>query len=138
MMKKLMLSVAFVSAMIFVASPLMAASVPGVDDTSIKIGILTDFSGPGKHPGTKIYHATKVWMDDVNARGGIHGRKLELYVGDHGWNPSRGMAEAKRLISEHDIFMFINTCGSAVNQAVIPLMQKDLLEYLPCRFHLFY
>ena len=125
MMKKLMLTLVFLSTMILAASPSMAASVPGVDDTSIKIGILTDFSGPGKHPGTKIYHATKVWLDDVNARGGVHGRKLELYVGDHGWNPSRGMAEAKRLISEHDVFMFINTCGSAVNQAVIPLMQKE-------------
>ncbi len=125
MMKKLMLSVILFSAMIFTAAPLMAGSVPGVDDTSIKIGLLTDFSGPGKHPGSKIYQATKVWMNDVNARGGVHGRKLELYIGDHGWDPSRGMAEAKRLISEHDVFMFINTAGSAVNMAVIPLMQKE-------------
>ena len=65
MMKKLMLSVVFVSAMIFAASPLMAASVPGVDETSIKLGLLTDFSGPGKHPGSKIYQATKVWVDYV-------------------------------------------------------------------------
>ena len=66
MMKKLMLSVVLLSAMILAASSLMAASVPGVDETSIKIGILTDFSGPGKHPGTKIYHATKVWLDNVS------------------------------------------------------------------------
>jgi hypothetical protein len=28
--------------------------VPGVDETSIKLGLLTDFSGPGKHPGSRV------------------------------------------------------------------------------------
>jgi ABC-type branched-subunit amino acid transport system substrate-binding protein len=124
-MKRLLQTVLVVFSILLVGLPVLAGSVPGVDDKTIKIGILTDFSGPGKHPGTEIYQATKVWVEDVNARGGINGRKLELFYGDHGWNPSKGLAEAKRLVSQHDIFMFINTCGSAVNQAVIPYQQKE-------------
>jgi ABC-type branched-subunit amino acid transport system substrate-binding protein len=124
-MKRLTLPVVLFIFLIVVAFPVVAAPVPGVDDKTIKIGILTDFSGPGKHPGTEIYQATKVWVDYVNDQGGIHSRKLELYYGDHSWDPSRGMAEAKRLVSQYDVFMFINTCGSSVNNAVIPFIQKE-------------
>ncbi|MFH1349315.1 MAG: ABC transporter substrate-binding protein [Pseudomonadota bacterium] len=107
--------------------PVMAADVPGVDDKTIKVGMLTDFSGPGRHPGNECYMGVKMWVEETNMAGGIHGRKLELFYGDHGWDPSRGMAEARRLVVQHNVFAFVGTAASSVNKVLMPWLEKENL-----------
>ncbi len=126
-MKKLMLIMVFFAAMLFATLPVMAGGVPGVDEKTIKIGMLTDFSGPGRHPGHECYMGVKMWVDQVNMKGGINGRKIKLFYGDHGWDPSRGMAEARRLVAQHDIFGLVGTCASSVNKVLMPFLKKEKL-----------
>ena len=57
----------------------------GVTETTITLGIMGDTSGVFKNLGGAINAGNQLWVDDVNAAGGICGRQLALEVVDHGY-----------------------------------------------------
>jgi ABC-type branched-subunit amino acid transport system substrate-binding protein len=57
----------------------------GVSDTEITLGVMTDKSGVFKNLGLGITQGNQLRVDDINAAGGICGRKLKLEVVDHGY-----------------------------------------------------
>ena len=54
----------------------------GIDDTTIRVGMLADLSGAFAPLVQEIVEAQRVYWDDVNANGGIAGRQIELIVED--------------------------------------------------------
>src|SRR5262249_4015716 len=54
----------------------------GVSKTEIVLGMHTDLSGPAATYGVSSSNAVKMRFDEVNATGGIHGRKIRLVVED--------------------------------------------------------
>ncbi|ODV42390.1 hypothetical protein AWV79_27590 [Cupriavidus sp. UYMMa02A] len=59
------------------------AQVRGVSDKEIVLGSYSDLSGIGASWGSASANAMRLRFDEVNARGGIHGRRLRLVVEDH-------------------------------------------------------
>jgi hypothetical protein len=57
----------------------------GVTDTTITLGIMGDNTGPFKNLGAGLNAGNQLWVDDVNAAGGICDRQLALEVVDHGY-----------------------------------------------------
>lgn len=57
----------------------------GVTDDAIKLGVLTDTSGPFKSGGLSALYGHQIWAKEVNDAGGICERKIELDVKDHGY-----------------------------------------------------
>ncbi|WP_418959967.1 ABC transporter substrate-binding protein [Streptomyces tritici] len=64
----------------------------GVTDTAIAVGALTDMTGVYATLGKSITQAQQLYVKQVNAAGGICGRKLELTVRDHGYDPQKALA----------------------------------------------
>jgi branched-chain amino acid transport system substrate-binding protein len=112
------LSAAFLS-LLLVGSQARAASVPGVTDTEITIGITGPLSGPAAAWGT-IALASEAYANHVNAQGGIHGRKLKIVLKDDGYNPGRAVANFNEM--KDSVFAVIGTVGTAVLNA-----NKDLV-----------
>src|SRR5262245_50083854 len=59
------------------AAPGLGAD-PGLTDSEITIGLFGPLSGPLVGYGLDPLNAAKMWYDDINKKGGIHGRKIKL------------------------------------------------------------
>ncbi len=63
-----------------------------------RLGLLTSKSGPCSPFATSIDNAAMLALEEINAEGGIHGRRVELIVGDDATDPETGVMEARRLV----------------------------------------
>ena len=72
-------------------SNLPAATVAGVTDTEVVVGVTTPISGPAALWGV-TGQGMKAWADYINDKGGIHGRKIKVILKDDAYNPARGLA----------------------------------------------
>ena len=107
------------------AAPAVLAAEPGVTDTRIVLGSVTAFSGPASLLGKAGGLALKVWEQDVNARGGINGRRVEVRQEDDGYVPQRSVQALKKLVDVDNIFGLIGTSGSAMLQAMMPFINEQ-------------
>ena len=87
----------------------------------IKIGTLTPLTGAGGPYGPVMVKAVKAVIDEVNAAGGVLGRKVELISEDDQTNPEAGVRAARKLIDVDKVSAILGTWASSVTTAVAPL-----------------
>ena len=97
-----------------------AQAVRGVSDTEIIIGTYTDLSGVTVAWGVNNSNAIRMVFDDVNAKGGIHGRKIRYIVEDNQYQVPRSIQAANKLINRDNVFLMIANGGTPMNNAVMP------------------
>ena len=93
-----------------------SANAPGVSATEIRIGTTVPLSGPAAAFGAAA-KATEAHFENVNAAGGINGRKLKLLVMDDGYTPNRTVSQSRRLVEQDNVLMLIGQSGSATSLA---------------------
>jgi branched-chain amino acid transport system substrate-binding protein len=101
-----------------------AQEVRGVSKTEIVLGMHTDLSGPAATYGVSSSNAVKMRFDEVNAAGGIHGRKLKLIVEDTQYQVPRAVQAGTKLINRDHIFAMVAPLGTPMNNALF----KDQFE----------
>lgn len=102
-----------------------AAEKPGALGDTIVIGQSGVYSGPlGAYAQDNIA-VINAYFETVNARGGIHGRKLKLVALDDGFDPKRTLENAKTLLEKEKAFALINVIGTANNAAIYPLIAEQ-------------
>ena len=85
----------------------------------IKIGVLTPLSPPGDYgAGQLIVRGAEMAVEELNAKGGILGRKVELVVEDDSGTPEKGVAGIRKLILEHKVVAVLGQFHSSVCLAV--------------------
>ncbi len=65
------------------------AADPGITDGEITIGLFAPMSGPLAAFGLDALQAAKMWYEETNKKGGIHGRKIKVIVEDDKCVPTR-------------------------------------------------
>lgn len=85
---------------------------------SIRVGILTDLSGPIGVAGPANVNIAKLVVDDINAHGGLLGRQLDLVVVDSASDPQIGVTKARELVEEHDVDVVLGGITSAMRDAI--------------------
>lgn len=103
----------------------------GVSDTEIKIGVVSDLTGPTAIGGIGMADAIVSYFKEVNAAGGIHGRKVKVIVEDCAYSPARAVAAAKKLMAKDGIFAFVSPWGTAPSSALMPLAKKEKIPIAP-------
>jgi branched-chain amino acid transport system substrate-binding protein len=88
---------------------------------SLRIGALNPVTGPGSPYGSGMQRAILMAAADVNAAGGIAGRKLEVFSEDSQTSPEAGVLAAKKLIEVNKVQALLGTWSSGVAAAVMPL-----------------
>ncbi len=83
------------------------AATRGVSDTEIIIGMMTDLSGVTAVQGSNAAKAIRMAFDDVNARGGIHGRKIRFIVEDNEYIVPKAVQAMNKLLNRDNIFFAI-------------------------------
>jgi branched-chain amino acid transport system substrate-binding protein len=92
---------------------------------TIKIGVNEPLTGAFAASGTYVVNGAKIAADEINAKGGILGRQIELVIEDNKSNPTEAAAVAEKLITRDKVPVIMGAWGSSLTLAVMP----KLMEY---------
>jgi ABC-type branched-subunit amino acid transport system substrate-binding protein len=84
----------------------------GITPTGIVLGTHQDLSGPIKSWGVPVTNGMKLAVEQINASGGINGRKIKLIVEDSGYDPKRAVLATQKLVERDRIFAMLAPMGS--------------------------
>src|SRR2546430_2114029 len=84
----------------------------GISATEIVIGTHQDLSGPIKGWGVPVSNGMKMAVEEINAAGGINGRKLRLVIEDSGYDPKRAVLATQKMVERDKIFSMVGPMGS--------------------------
>ncbi len=79
----------------------------------INVGITGPFSGPYADPGSAIRNAGQLAIDDINAGGGINGRKLQAFPEDDACDAQTGVQAAQKLLNQGIVAIVGGYCSGA-------------------------
>jgi branched-chain amino acid transport system substrate-binding protein len=109
-----------------------AEPVPGVTDTEILIGTVTDLSGVTAIQGVNNANAIRLMFDEANSKGGINGRKIRYIVEDAQYQVPRAVQAMNKLLNNDKVFMTIQDGGTPMNNATWPMaLEKNTPKLLP-------
>ncbi len=106
-------------AMPFISQAALAQSGP------ILLGALTPQTGAGGTFGPSMVKTMRAVIDEVNAAGGVLGRKIELVSENDETNPEAGVRAARKLIDVNKVSAILGTWASSVTTAVAPLCWEN-------------
>ena len=107
-----------------IAAAISAAAEVGVTDTTIKIGTFGAMTGPYYIYGKVIMDGAQLVFNEVNAKGGIHGRKIEYVREDDRCDTATAIVAAKKLIFHDKVFMLNGGGCSNPSIAARPEIEK--------------
>jgi ABC-type branched-subunit amino acid transport system substrate-binding protein len=87
-------------------------------DQPIKVGVITDQTGPLSVMGIANANVAKMVIADINQHGGLLGRKLELYLEDSETTDSVGQAKATKLVQQDQVDVVFGGIYSSMRQAI--------------------
>ena len=105
-------------------------SVAGITDTSVKIGLMGDLTGPLADGWLQIADGAKAFFKMVNNRGGIHGRKIKYILEDDRYSIPLALACFKKLVYKDKVFIMQAASGWGHTAALIPLVEKQKIPLL--------
>jgi ABC-type branched-subunit amino acid transport system substrate-binding protein len=104
-----------------VTAALAAPSIVRAQGATLRLGVLTPLTGAGSFDGPRMLKAMQAVANDINAAGGLLGRKIELVVEDDETNPEAAVRAAHKLVDVDKVPVIMGTWASAVTTAVAPV-----------------
>lgn len=98
-------------------------SGPGVTATTIKLGALLDLTAVFAANSKSIADGMRLYWDGRNQKGGVCGRKVQLDIQDHGYDPQKAVALYRQ--SSPNVLAYQSILGSPVISALLPSIQQD-------------
>src|SRR5450432_1658631 len=114
-----------------VTTPLAArADEIGVSPHAILFGQAAALEGPSSALGQGMRQGILAAFAEINAGGGVHGRKLQLVSRDDGYDPDRSVAQTKRLIEDDKVFALIGAVGTPTAIATVPISRASSVPFI--------
>ena len=96
----------------------------GNAQAQILIGQTAGFTGPVAAGVKETTAGAKLYLDSINAKGGVHGQKIELVSLDDKFDPKLAAENARKLIEQQNVLALFLTRGTPHTEAIIPLLDK--------------
>ena len=106
-------------ALVLAAVPAAAANRDFNSIDEIRIGVLAPVQ---LSPGQGIINACKLAADEINAAGGVYGKKIKLFIGDTEGKPEKGVTAAKLLVLQDKVDVLVGEYSSGVALAIQPYL----------------
>ena len=103
----------------------LAVLACGGDEDVFRIGVMESLTGPGETYGTVAHQAKQMAADEINAAGGINGRRLELVVEDSQCNAQSAITAYKKLTDVEGVKIILGTSCSGAMLGAAPLAEAD-------------
>lgn len=98
---------------------------PGIGRNTIRIGQSAGVTGPVAGSVKEQISGAQVYLNTVNAAGGINGRKIELVTYDDGFDAKRTPDNVRKLIQEDKVFALFMVRGTPQNESILPLISAE-------------
>ena len=98
----------------------------------IKIGAILAETGPAAFLGGPEVRSLRMLVDEINARGGINGKTVELIVKDSGGSPEKAVSFAKQLIDEEKVFAIIGPSTSGESLSIKKIAEEGKTIMISC------
>jgi branched-chain amino acid transport system substrate-binding protein len=106
------------------------AADAGIASDEITIGLFAPMSGPLTSFGLDPLQAAKMWYEETNKKGGIHGRKIKLIVEDDKCNPNEVVAVVKKLITVDNTFLLNGGSCTAAAVAAQEFVTREKVPHI--------
>lgn len=117
-----------------IAAALLASAAfgqgQGVSKNEIVIGSMQDLSGPIVAFSKQLKYGMEMRVEELNAQGGIHGRKLKLVIEDHGYDPKKAVLATQKLVQKDRIFAMVGTIGTPTALPSMPILFEKNIPHL--------
>jgi branched-chain amino acid transport system substrate-binding protein len=97
---------------------------------NIKIGLVTALSGQSARAGEAITRGLAVAIDEINAKGGVLGRKLELVRRDDEATPAKGVIAARELLYKEKVTVLFGGLDTPVSIAIVPIVNEAKVPFM--------
>ncbi len=111
------------------AHPARAAD-PGVSGDKIVFGQAAPLSGPASALGQGMHDGLTAAFNEINAKGGVKGHKLELVSKDDGYEPNKSIEVTKQLLDGDKVFALIGAVGTPTSMAVLPITVEANVPFI--------
>jgi branched-chain amino acid transport system substrate-binding protein len=96
----------------------------------IKIGLVTALSGQSARAGEALTRGATIAIEDINAKGGVLGRPLELVRRDDESNPAKGLIAARELIQREKVAVLVGGLDTPVELAIVPFVNNVKMPFV--------
>jgi branched-chain amino acid transport system substrate-binding protein len=95
------------------------------ESKTVKIGAIFSVTGPASFLGAPEEKTARMLVDQINAKGGVNGQKIELVLKDSGGNPEKAVSFAKQLIEEEKVLAIIGPSTSGETMQIKALCEEN-------------
>lgn len=103
---------------------LLLAALGQVAQAQILIGQTVGITGPVAATVKEAVEGARLYIDSINAKGGIRGEKIDLITMDDKFDPKLAASNAKTLITEKNVVALFMNRGTPHTEAIMPLLQE--------------
>jgi branched-chain amino acid transport system substrate-binding protein len=108
----------------------LAASLGAQAADPIKIGLVTALSGQSARAGEALTRGATIAIEEINAKGGVLGRPLELVRRDDESNPAKGLIAARELIQREKVAALVGGLDTPVALAIVPFVNNAKVPFV--------
>ena len=96
----------------------------------IKIGSVLSVTGPASFLGDPEKKTLEIYIDEINAKGGVNGQKLQLIVYDDAGNANNARTFATRLVEEDKVVAMVGGSTTGSTLAMIPVFEDAKIPFI--------
>ena len=103
---------------------------PGISDTTVRVGAVLPSKGALAEQGAAMLDVLKAFFDDVNDKGGIYNRRVELQVAESGGDASQTAEGARKLVREGQVFALVGGLSAGADKELASLAQEEEVPFV--------
>ena len=120
----------FTTQKILVGAALAFSALVAVAAEPIKIGSVLSVTGPAAFLGDPELKTLQMYVEDINKKGGVLGRPLQLVHYDDGSDANKANGFAKRLIDDDKVDVFVGGTTTGSTMSMVPLVEKAGVPFI--------
>lgn len=115
-----------------IALPLSGLSLltPAVAQQTVKIGSVLSVTGPASFLGEPEDKTLRMYVDKINAAGGVAGKKIELVIYDDGGDANKARTFATRLIEDDKVVAMVGGSTTGTTMAMVPVFEEAQVPFI--------
>ena len=116
--------------LLLAATAATVVSIPALAQDTLKLGLVAAMSGQSAKSGEAIVRGLSVAIDEINAKGGVLGKKIELIVRDDESNPAKGVVAARELVQREKVVGLFGGLDTPVSMAIVPFANQSKVPFM--------
>jgi branched-chain amino acid transport system substrate-binding protein len=115
-----------------IALPLSGLSIysPALAQQTVKIGSVLSVTGPASFLGEPEDKTLRMYVDKINAAGGVAGKKIELVIYDDGGDANKARTFATRLIEDDKVVAMVGGSTTGTTMAMVPVFEEAQVPFI--------